>query len=227
MKNIFKLFLIIFIFFVSGHAIENKKEQNEDYETYVNQIIKSFANEMEREFGLVCCGHGGSMPYDVEEISIKFAAYQRATIEEARALEVKVTERFIQAINSHEKIRPFLREFPFKANRAEVAISFKKPDNTLYTDGSVAYVYQVKNKIIYRADKENSPKLIPITEEPYEEALNIVKGSSTVGQAVQKDEEKPANVSQPCMIEITSEDDLKAKIDELKTKFKFYGGESS
>lgn len=159
-----------------GCKVDKKYNQNEDYEIYVNQIINSFANDMKKEYNITCCGSGGKMPYDVEEIAIKFEAHHRASIEEARKLEVRVTEKFIQAINAHEKIRPFLREYPFKANRAEVAISFKRPDNKLYKDGSVAYVFQVKNTIFYNADKEDAPELIDLMEEPYEEALKIVKG---------------------------------------------------
>lgn len=179
MEKIVKLILVICTIFACGHQMKNEKEQNEDYEVYVNQIIESFSKEMEKEFGLVCYGYGGSMPYDVEEIRIKFSAYQRATIEEARILEVNVTERFLKTINSHEKIRPFLREYPFTPNRGEVSISFKRANHTPYTDGSVSYVSQFNNRIFYRADMENSPRLIPLADEPYEEALKIVKGSST------------------------------------------------
>jgi len=161
-----------------GCQVQEEGSKKESYLAYVNQIINSFANEVKKEYGLVCTGSGGQMPYDVEEISIKFSAYRRATIEEARELEVKVTEEFIEAINSNEKIRPFLREYPFRADRAEIAISFKQPNHCQYTDGSVAYVFQVKNRIYYEADSETSPSLISIMDEPYEEALKIVNESS-------------------------------------------------
>lgn len=161
-----------------GYKLNGKINKSEDYEFYVNQIKESFVREMEEQYGLICNGHGGRMPRDVEEISIDFISYHHATVEEARRLEVTVTEKFLNKINNNEKIRPFLREYPFKTNRAEVGISFRKPDNTLYSDGSVGFVYQVNNKIFYRAESEGSPKLIPIMEEPYEEALKIVQSSS-------------------------------------------------
>jgi len=168
------LFLSILTLFFSG------KKNNDEipaYETYVNQLINSFAKEIKKEFGLICIGDGGQMPYDVEAVSIKFAAYCYPSIEKARELEVKITERFINAINSNEKIRPYLREYPFKADRAEVAISFYTKDNSRYTDGSVSYVFQVKNKIYYCSKNPHTKNLDDLYEEPYEEALKIVQSS--------------------------------------------------
>lgn len=171
-KNNIWILILFSILLVGGKMFS--KEKNEDYEIFVNQIISSFANEMEKKYGLICNGHGGKMPHDVEEIEVGFILHKKASIEEARDLEVKATERFLEMINSHEKIRPFLREYPFKANRGEVSISFRTSDGIHYTDGSVAYVTQFKNKISYCADKETSPSLILLKEEPYEEALKIV-----------------------------------------------------
>ncbi len=173
-KNVKLIFIISLLIY--GCKM-NCNEKNEDYEVYVNQIIDSFANEMEKEHGLVCKGHGGRMPHDVEDIGVSFNCYRRVSIEEARRLEVKATERFLEIINSNEKIRPFLREFPFKPNRGKVSISFRTADNLRYTDGSVAYVTQFKNTISYCADEETSPSLITLKKEPYEEALKIVNGS--------------------------------------------------
>jgi len=175
------LIRFIFLSIISLFGCQMKEEvpQTEDYEVYVNQIISSFSAEMKKEFGLICWGSGGKMPHDVEEVEVAFICYKHANIEEARELEVKVTEKFIQAINSHEKIRPFLREYPFRADRAQVSIAFENRKTKLsYFDGSVASVFQVKNKIFYRADKEGSYVLIPLMDEPYEEALKIVNESS-------------------------------------------------
>jgi hypothetical protein len=95
------------------------------------------------------------MAYDVEEISVKFVAYRKATIEEARALEVAMTEKLLKKINENEKIRPYLREYPFKPNRAHVSISFRKHDYSPNTDGSVAHIFQARNLIFYSGADPN------------------------------------------------------------------------
>jgi hypothetical protein len=109
----------------------------------------------------------------------------------------------LKKINEHKKIRPFLREYPFNESRAKVSISFQTNKAAYYLDGSVASVFCARNKIFYRTAKKQLVKygpvydattggifspayereeeiLIPLIEEPYEEAVKIVAGSSTL-----------------------------------------------
>ena len=174
--NLAKLIVVCALFL--GVQVSAKNQDTVDYEVYVNQIVNSFAKQMKKEYGLVCIGEGGSMPYNVREISVKFIHYSRASIKEARALEVKATERLLEMINAHEKIRPFLSNYPFKPYQAEVAISFRrKENNDYYYDGSVVRVTQIKNTIFYKDKDEKSPLYITLAKEPYEEALKIVQAS--------------------------------------------------
>lgn len=105
----------------------------------------------------------------------------------------------LHRINTHEKIRSYLREYPFNADRVNVSISFRTETDDRPLDGSVALVFLAKNKIFYRVaemkmsnpipltrinknnewTKELKPgklqeELIPLLEETYEEALKIV-----------------------------------------------------
>lgn len=173
-----KIDRIIFFFSVIVFGLsklEAGEVQPTDYQLYVQEIVKPYAKEIEQEFDLVCIGNGGRMPRDVEEIEVLFVAYRRATIEQARELEVRATEKLLHAINSHEKIRPYLREHPFKANRVKVCVSFRKGDDSYYSDGSVAYMSIIRGNILYRADNPSSEKYIYLLSEPYEEAVKLVQ----------------------------------------------------
>ena len=161
-----------------GCKKNHSTEESEDYEVYVNEIIDSLAHQMKSDYGLICTGDGGRMPHDIEKISVKFIAYQRATIEEARELEVKVTERLLEIINSHKKIRPFLRDYPFTPARTQVGISFNKKNNSSYADGRVVYVSNIKNTLYYDAE-DPSGKDIELAKEPYEEAKIKVLGADS------------------------------------------------
>ena len=178
MTRIVRLFVAFLFVVFMGCNVNAENLEKEDYEVYVNQIVKEFAQVMKEDLGLRCIGEGGRMPYDVETIAVDFISYQNASIDQARLLEVKATEKLLQIVNNHEKIRPYLREFPFKFNRADVSIAFRKTDNSRYTDRSVTLVYQAKNKIYYRRYNPLSDQLQPLAEEPYEEAL-IKVGKST------------------------------------------------
>lgn len=181
MEKLAKLLLKCFlVFLMSSFVPPHKENKSEDYEVYVNEIVNTFSKEMKKEFGLICIGSGGRMPKNVKQIDVLFITYRKATVEEARVLEVKATEKLLQAINSHQKIRPFLEEYPFQANRARISIAFREPDNSCRTDGSVVYAFQVKNKIYYQAEESITEKRIMLAEEPYEEALKIVKGKDGI-----------------------------------------------
>ncbi len=169
-------FILFLTFFMSFKMNGNEKSDG-DYEIIINQIVDNFAKKIIDQYGLVWIGSGGRMPNDIEEVSVKFMAHRKGTIKEARELQVKGTELLLETINSNKKIRPYLKEYPFKANRAEVSIAFRKNDNSCYTDGSVVYVFQVKNIIRYFSEDPLSNNRILLKEEPYEEALKIVRNA--------------------------------------------------
>jgi len=174
LKQIYLLILrvIVILIGLESHAEEYKSPI---YPQYVAEITRAFSKQMKKEFNLECEGNGGCMPYDVEEISIDFVSYQRATVEQARELEVLVTEKFVQMINAHEKIKPFLRESPFPASRTCVGISFCKKNNKPYIDGSVAHVTHINSRIYYCAeDPDNQYVYKDINNELYEDARKTV-----------------------------------------------------
>lgn len=167
-----KSFLFVIMFFWCTSFASAKEIRLPEYLKYSGEATRTFSKEIEKELGIYCCGSGGSMPDDVEEIEVECFAYQHATIEQARDLLIKATEKLRSTINSHLKLRPFLREYPFTVPRTKVAISFvKKRTNESYTDGSVAYVFQVRNRIYYHAEDAKTHNFIDLFDEPYEEAL--------------------------------------------------------
>jgi len=85
-------------------------------------------------------------------------------LEEARELEVAAIQKLLNHINSHQKIRPFLREYPFKNDRVEISISFTDENNQRYTDGRITRVSQVKNNLFYFTAKEYIAKGYQITD---------------------------------------------------------------
>jgi hypothetical protein len=173
---------LILLMLIAGLKVNTKEYESPLYLEYVAEVTSSFLKEMYKEYGFECGASGGEMPYDVEEISVSLVIDQSATIEQAREWEIKTTERFVQVINAHEKIRPFLREYPFPSSRARVSIRFitpKKQKKSLPADDDVRRVFQVRNKIFYRGKNPDNPYVArPIKDEPYEEALKVVQDNA-------------------------------------------------
>ena len=104
------------------------------------EIIQSVKPEIEQEFQLHCNGSGGSFPLQVFYINLSFVAERRATVDEARELVVRCTQKVIHAINAHERIRPHLVHDPLSPQGVEVSISFHGI-NGCYADGTVSHVF--------------------------------------------------------------------------------------
>ena len=116
MRRIVLMLLFAFI----EMKVNAKEYKSPIYTQYVAEVTSAFLKEIYNEYGFRCGATGGRMPYDVEEILVTLHANQNATVEQARELEVKLTERFVQIINAHEKIRPFLKEYPFPSSRRKL-----------------------------------------------------------------------------------------------------------
>lgn len=191
--------VIVIMFLIIGHSMNANETKSPDYLKYVDEIVNDFVEQMEKKYKLHCYGSGGSMPTDVEKIDVLFAYYKKSTVDDARKMEVNAIQELLRRINTHEKIRPYLREYPFHADRIGISISFRTKTNGHPLDGSVAHVSIGKSKIFYYTAEiqieEPTPltymneknevvkefigggpeeKLIPLMEETYEEALKIV-----------------------------------------------------
>jgi hypothetical protein len=160
-----------------GNKMAQSDPKRPVYIQYVDEITNNFIQEAKSKLGLICWGRGGSMPHDVKSIEVAFICYQHGAIDKARALEVETTEMLIKLVNEHEKIRPFLHQYPFPPDSAEVLISFRKPNEDEYQDGSVALTFQVRNIIFYKAANQDD-LYTTLAEEPYAEAWAKVLGQT-------------------------------------------------
>lgn len=147
------------------------------YLSHTDKISANFIKEMEEKYSLFLIATGGSMPYDVESIAIDFIAFRKGSIEEARVLLVLLTEKLVKLIHENDKVRPYLREYPFPIYRAQISIAFLQDDGRRWKDGSIAHAFQCKNTIFYYAESENSKVSLKIKEEPFLEALEQFESS--------------------------------------------------
>lgn len=202
-----KLIIFLTMALLTSSSLYSEESKPPEYLKYVDEIVADFAKEMKKKYKLHCYGDGGSMPTDVAEIDVLFISYSHSTVDEARKMEVNAVQELLKRINSHEKIRPYLREYPFSQDRVGVSISFRTETDSRPLDGSVAYVSIGKGKIFYYSAemkmtaatpltymneknevvKEMIPgtleeNLIDLMNEPYEKALKIVKAASTPNQ---------------------------------------------
>jgi hypothetical protein len=162
------------LFFLLFGAHMCAAENSDNYVKYAKNIMNPFISQSEKQYDLECIGTGGKFAYNVAGINIRFVAYRRGTIEEARRLEVNLIETLLTHINESIEIRPFLSQYPFVANNLDISISFQKKDDSNYSDGSVALSFLAKGNIYYCAEDPKTKKLVDLLVEPYPQAVKIV-----------------------------------------------------
>ncbi len=165
----------------SEYPITSEIHQPE-YFPYLNEVREKFMCQMFEEHQLICIGDRGKLHETVEEVGLKFKAYHRATIAEARALQITVMNKFVDAINQHPQLKSYLDVRPFTYKRVKIGISFEGP-NGEYADG-VGWVFNVtdlagvvenRNKIFYNSFDPYKAKHFDLHEETYEEAVKLAK----------------------------------------------------
>ena len=160
-------------------------------ERYVNEVINEFAKTAVKEFGLEVCASGASMPYDVESIIVNFSMRKQSTIEEAREFIVRLTERFVEITNKHEKLRPYLREYPFTPYRTKIYLLFHDKKGLFYDEGSVHGVaIDINRQLTYSTVSKmvsniNSDSVVSLRE-PYEKAVEIVRAKESERASLEK-----------------------------------------
>jgi hypothetical protein len=116
--------LISWIASPARHLSPFFNEHKTEYADFVYQIEQSFAGWMKKELDLNWMGRGGVKHEKIEGFRLNFEAHRRATVEEARAITLLAVHKFADMINAHEKIRPYLLEYPFPLERIIILTSF-------------------------------------------------------------------------------------------------------
>lgn len=176
--------------------IERQEEVDakREYIPYVNEICRTFGRKMREKLQLVPNATLGTMDRKIETMHMEFTAYRRATVEEARELQLLVMDQFLKAIHAHKKIQPFLKEQPFSNKSIMIGIDFKGPHG-YYCDGSVANIMNIyqyggelehRNKLFYYAADPLENKTFDLLTESYSDALKIINASTDSNPFVHK-----------------------------------------
>jgi len=163
------------IYWVSDRAYSKTTSVRDTpaYIYYVNEVENEFVKEAVNKYGLMCYFSGGAMPYDVERVSIGFIKHAPYNLEETRTLLVTLVREYQKKINQHEKLRPFLREYPFPAERVGVSLAFRDENSKNYKD-SIGLALNCSKGIFYEVNDEKTDRYVNIKKETFEEAEQLV-----------------------------------------------------
>ena len=146
-----------------------------------NKIINQHIKYVSKKYDLQISGVGGGNNGEKVRLAIvAFNLYERASIEEARKLFVLGSQELLNRYNWNEEIHPYLDSDPFTEENIRYSVAFyNKETGSRMLPDSLAYCFIVKNNINYcilsKELGETKRSLNTIYEEPYQEALAIIK----------------------------------------------------
>jgi len=148
---------------------------------YANEVLQTFALELEKEHEFFL--NGFNLEKDQEKIDVlnfQVTASYSPSLEEARALELALTQRLIEMVNKNEKLRPFLKEYPVSNQSVSIDLRFHGSNITSF-DSHVSSIHTIpnsniaknRNRIFYRGDNDPFGREFEFSE-TFDEAKNAL-----------------------------------------------------
>jgi hypothetical protein len=169
MKYLLCLVVIALTIFTGCHFFEPY------YIKLADQITIKTAKQLQQEDNLILVGTGGRMMHDIQMMAMSFDIYHEVDLNEARELLVHAVEKYLLAINSDEKIRPYLHEYPFNAKNIEIRIWILNADKTVVALDKIFYCNAIEGICNYYLHLPEIYSRKLICEETFEEAVEKVK----------------------------------------------------
>lgn len=116
---------------------------------------------------------GGGGITNFHNITFYFNCKEPKSVSEARKMLVDVCEITLGEVNANKKLRPYIRNYPFKPCNLDIAIFFEGQ----YGEGKLYCVNQINDRVDFESIKlfkSNHPYLWKLLIKVYEEAKNTL-----------------------------------------------------
>ncbi|WP_044882471.1 hypothetical protein [Neochlamydia sp. EPS4] len=181
MNKIHVPIFIILMFILSGCVLSllDSYEEPEQAE-FVGEILDKASKKLQKKYSMRTIGTGIGMPDGVVTmLALSFEKTGPLTKEEGRRIIVDCVQEILQIINTHEKIRPYLKNYPFSARDIEVRVFLADKFRNDIFDPNYGVISSISASIDYKyTSAENPNKYMKIEEENFEEALKMVQNES-------------------------------------------------
>jgi hypothetical protein len=171
------VFIIAIIISLFVYAYSKEDPYLSDAEKGVNTLLAQAAKQLEKKYHMKVIGEGAGMPRRVINLLIlSFRINGSLTQDEARKLLVECVEEFLQIANSDEKIRPYMKNFPFTPENLDLSVFIYDKNGQDIYNPALGLAASRHGKLFYKTYNKGSFGYASEIEESYEEALKIVNG---------------------------------------------------
>jgi len=170
--------LILFLIFFS--RCDQFHSTSSPGDKLTNQLINRVSKKLAKNYNLTVSAVGGS----VDELGIKsiiliYRHYGAAlNVEKARIIMVNMIEEYLNEINNDEKLRTYLKNYPFTTSNLILSLISFNDDGETHVDPDLVTISIEKDYLSYQTKDPNNPYNYKDSfTEKYADALKIVRNS--------------------------------------------------
>jgi hypothetical protein len=183
--SMIKLALIFLVFVVIGCS------RNPPHIVEANRFIKEYSSCQKKE-GFLPYGTGGAFFKQINQFNFDLVTPGvNVTIEEARKVLVEKTEELVGKVNQNERVRPYLKDYPFSEKNIYLRVVFTTPNPLMNTKDAIVMAGVGRGKVFYSIDGPMG--FDRVYEEPYATAYEIVYGCPLPDRVSQIDSQGSLN----------------------------------
>lgn len=175
-KIIFVLILSLFLF--AWEAVYSQQQKLPEKELAINALLNRISNSFKEKYKINVTSTNVSMPDGVIKLlGLDFQMIGPRSKEEIRKILIELAQEFSIYVNSDDKIKPFLEDYPFEIKMVEITLFFIDLNHRGLTDPYISIAGISRGKLDYwTLVKSNGVLAIKSEfEETYQEALEILK----------------------------------------------------
>jgi len=182
-----KIIILFALLTISSCIKVDESYKPPNYIKYLKEVERETIQELKKK-GLYISGIGSASMDCISLVDLSFNYNKLSDIAKARELLVLAAEILLTKINSHEKIRPDLCNYPFNISNIELSLDFKKNDKIIKNKRSkiVNFVTLGKGIIKYKYCEPSNYIFETLLEESFEEAKEKVENGSKATSVLQK-----------------------------------------
>ena len=166
-----RFFILLSITFLTNGCGSFFHSRPSEKEKIATEIQSKTAKKLKNEMGLIPFGFGGAMMYQIKELGLTFQYNHPVDLQQARSMLVNAVNVFLNEINSNEKVRPYLIQFPFDSKNVEIMILLRNPDRSKVDREELSLIVCEKGILKYKTYDADSYLLTTIHKETFEEAV--------------------------------------------------------
>lgn len=167
--------LIICCSFIGSFLITNDDDQMSFKDQIAVKVINETAKTIEKKYKFHPIGTAMSGMGKFRSLGIEFQVRGALSKNEARKIIIDCIDKFLLNINSNEKLKPFLSNYPFKPENISIVLYIDDSFGRELFHPEVSIVGYADDRLTYKTlDPENEYRFKDSYDETYEEAFQLV-----------------------------------------------------